>query len=253
MLINVIEVLLLIHLAFTKIKAFDHSLSSIKSNSIGLNRLEDVLYVDNDIIAYNKPPNLLSVPGLYDKDSLASRAVKTFGLDRADKIIVHRLDYHTSGVIIFAKNEFSLRRINEQFRSKNSMVYKKYKAVVKGVPSSLHGEIDLPLGRDEVKLPPYNKVDINGSPSRTTWHVEAVKSNCTLLSLIPHTGRTHQLRIHMAAIGYPILGDYFYAPKEVLDLSPDRLLLHSESLHLFHPRTNKHIGFYAPAIFSKDF
>jgi tRNA pseudouridine32 synthase / 23S rRNA pseudouridine746 synthase len=171
-----------------------------------------LLYADQDIIACNKPPNVLSVPGIYDKDSLASVVASTFKLGNVDKLVVHRLDYHTSGVIVFARNECALRNLHEQFRSKKFSVYKRYRAVVQGaLTESLSGEIDLPIGRDISRGPPYNEVSTtHGKNSITSWNVLSRSFESTTLALFPRTGRTHQLRVHLSSIGHPILGDSFY-------------------------------------------
>ena len=146
--------------------------------------MEQLLYADKDILAYNKPANMLSVPGLHEKDSLATHASKTFALEHTDKIIVHRLDYHTSGVILFARNEFALRNLNEQMRSKAQPVYKRYCAVVSGRLSALAGEIDVPLGRDLQRGSPFNKVNAtDGKSSFTRWNVRGYSKNSTYLFL----------------------------------------------------------------------
>ena len=155
-------------------------------------------------------------------------------------IAVHRLDYHTSGVICFARNTHALKELHRQFRSKRSSVYKRYVAKVSGYTDTLDGEVDLPLGRDQLRGPPFCKVSVNdaGKSSQTKWKVlsRCNTDNSTLVHLFPRTGRTHQLRIHMAAIGHPILGDEFYAPQRVIELSPTRLCLHAECLRITHPR-----------------
>ena len=140
----------------------------------------NLVYSDRDIIAYNKQPNVLSVPGLYDKDSLASQITETFRLPRIDQVIVHRLDFHTSGIIIFARNEFALKNLHEQFRSKQNPVYKRYSAIVQGRMETFGGEIDIPLNRDPDRGSPFNKVDtFNGKPSTTIWNARGYVNNNT--------------------------------------------------------------------------
>jgi tRNA pseudouridine32 synthase/23S rRNA pseudouridine746 synthase len=192
---------------------------------------------------------MLSVPGLKDKDSLATRVAKTFNIARIDQMIIHRLDYATSGVLLFARNEIALRLMHDQFRRKGN-VYKKYVALVSGIPHAISGEIDLPLARDPIRGPPFNQVDpIHGKESLTYWNLRRiVKQNASLIDLTPITGRTHQLRIHLNSVGHPIIGDRFYANKEVAELST-RLCLHAESLAIFHPRSGKPIRFFASCPF----
>lgn len=119
-------------------------------------------------------------------------------------------------------------------------MYKRYIAKIAGYTETLDGVIDLPISRDHNRGPPFCKVSTNdaGKPSHTRWQVlsRCSEENSTLVHLFPVTGRTHQLRVHMAAIGYPILGDEFYAPQEIIDLSPARLCLHAERLRITHPR-----------------
>ena len=163
------------------------------------------------------------------------------------KLAVHRLDYHTSGVICFARNKYALKDLHRQFRSKRSAVYKRYIAKIAGHMETFDGEIDLPINRDHDRGPPFCKVGEGdtGKSSQTRWQVLSChREDCsTLVYLFPTTGRTHQLRIHMAAIGHPILGDEFYAPQDVVNLSPKRLCLHAESLRIIHPRLGHEMEF----------
>ena len=228
---------------------------------------ESLLYADKDIIVYDKPAGLSSVPGLYDNDSLVSRAAKTFHLPKPDKMVVHRLDFATryiavfyaqsklhpisliiySGVMLMARNDFALRELHRQFRQKKE-VRKSYCAIVAGKLDSFEGEIHLPLGRDLRRGPPFNRVDVeNGKNSSTYWNIvfQSMDKSKSFLNLVPMTGRTHQLRIHMASIGNPILGDKFYGSALDIASSPNRLLLHAEKLRIIHPSTGKYIEFQA--------
>lgn len=171
-----------------------------------------LLYADDDILVFDKPAEVQSAPGFRSNVSLASDVQKIFNLPRIDHMIVHRLDYATSGVIMYARNHDALKQLHAQFRRKNTYIYKRYSAIVSGILNSPEGLIDLPLGKDYVN-PPMCRVDtMDGKASLTSYQVDewcAVK-NATKVSLYPITGRTHQLRIHMQAIGHPIVGDLFY-------------------------------------------
>jgi len=175
------------------------------------------------------------------KASLASRIAEEYALDdlQRDQLVVHRLDYATSGVVVFARNVEALAALHTQFRKK--LVYKRYVALVQGTfKESSDGLIDLPLGRDFENVP-LNKVNaLNGKPSTTQWQVAAhdTARNVSLVNLRPITGRTHQLRVHLSAIGHPILGDFFYSDNDVYN-SARRLCLHAEELRILHPRTNQ--------------
>lgn len=210
---------------------------------------ELLLYADDDIIVYDKPPNIQSAPGFRSNHSLASKVADTFKISRIDQMIAHRLDYATSGIIVYARNADALSSLHNQFRYKK--VYKRYSAIVNGYLQHFEGEINLPLGKDIERGPPLNTVDINGKHSLTYWklHERCAKRNMSHVHLYPQTGRTHQLRLHMASIGHPILGDLFYAPKDVYHLAP-RLLLHAEELRIYHPRTNIPMKFEAIPSFS---
>jgi tRNA pseudouridine32 synthase / 23S rRNA pseudouridine746 synthase len=212
---------------------------------------EQVIYVDKDIIVVDKPTFTQTAPGFRELDSLATRIADQFTIPRIDKMIVHRLDYATSGVLIFARSEAALSDLHEQFRHK-SKVYKRYSAIVKGTIRDFEGYVDLPLGKDPIRGPPLCRVDPEkGKQSVTLWNVHATGGGNTHMHLRPMTGRTHQLRIHMASLGHPIIGDLFYAPKEVYRESK-RLLLHAEELRIVHPRTREPMRFVAPCPFSLD-
>lgn len=217
-----------------------------------------VLHFDSDIIVIDKPYDRLSVPGVAGHDSAASVVASTFGHQRTDQMVVHRLDYATSGILMFARNPRTLQHLHEQFRS-SSLVEKIYHAVVAGRVQSSDGEVDLPLGRDDERGSPYYKVDqFHGKHSLTHWRCLARTTTSSMMELIPITGRsvllhnvatstivtlkihepfdrTHQLRLHMEAIGHAIVGDRFYAPDDVANMS-HRLLLHAKSLRIVHPR-----------------
>ena len=171
---------------------------------------ETLLYADEDILVYNKPENCQTAPGYVSRNSLACNVARDFKLERVDQMIAHRLDHGTSGVVVFARNVNALRSLHEQFR--HNWIHKRYVARVHGLLPSLEGEIRLPIQR-HIQSRPRVRIHPDGKYAHTEWHVLQVdrsegKESC-IVSLRPFTGRTHQLRIHLASIGHPILGDFF--------------------------------------------
>lgn len=197
----------------------------------------DLIYEDESIIVVNKPAKLLSVPGRgADKvDSLATRVQQEF----PDALIVHRLDMSTSGLILLARGEEMQRCLSKLFREHEIKKY--YVAVVAGCMESAVGEVDLPLISDWPNRP-RQKVDFAiGKRSLTRYRLLAhdVCTNTSRVELEPVTGRTHQLRVHMAAIGHPILGDTLYG--EGANGGAERLLLHARALSFAHPRSEERL------------
>ena len=176
----------------------------------------------------NKPAGLLSVPGRgADKlDSLATRAQQKF----PEALIVHRLDMCTSGLLVFARGAEMQRRLSMLFRERG--IKKSYMAVVAGRIKPAVGEINLPLISDWPNRP-LQKVDFDiGKPSRTRYRLLEcdAATDTSRVALEPITGRTHQLRVHLAAIGHPILGDALYGGRKA-----ERVMLHACSLSFAHP------------------
>ena len=195
-----------------------------------------VIWADAALIAIDKPAGLLAVPGRGDnKQDCLSRRVQSHWPDAQ---VVHRLDMATSGLMLFARGAAMQRRLSKTFAARQ--VKKDYVAVVAGrVPASC-GRIELPLAADWPNRP-LQKVDpINGKVSLTEWQMLAydASADSSRLALQPHTGRTHQLRVHLAAIGHPILGDALYASDVVRDRAL-RLLLHARALQLAHPASGE--------------
>lgn len=188
-----------------------------------------VLHHDRDLVVIDKPSGLLSVPGRdpAHHDSALRRLQARFGAVYA----VHRLDLDTSGVLAFATRRKAERALQQQFRDRG--VRKRYDAWVWGEMADEQGEITLPLSR--VAGAPRSVVDHQaGRRAHTRWRVTARAPGATRLALTPETGRSHQLRVHLAASGHPILGDRFYAPPEAKGAAP-RLQLHAEWLAFRHP------------------
>ncbi len=205
--------------------------------------LPAVLHSDTDLLVVDKPSGLLSVPGkgAHLADCVLSRLQAAF----PGVLLVHRLDRDTSGVMVFARNKAAQRHLGLQFERRH--LTKTYIAVVFGhlVPDS--GLIDLPLIVDWPNRP-RQKVDLeHGRPALTGWRVLARSPEATRVELAPETGRSHQLRVHMAELGHPILGDPLYGRKDAPQAS--RLMLHAESLTLRHPDGGALMLFRAPCPF----
>lgn len=202
-----------------------------------------VLHHDRDLLVVDKPSGLLSVPGREHPDCARTRVCPP-GTVLHD---VHRLDLDTSGVLLFATRKKALRHLMAQFRDRT--VQKTYLAWVHGEIGVDHGIFDDPLSR--VPGRPRSVVDPVGKPARTRFHVEHRAAGATLVRLHPETGRSHQLRVHLAHAGHPILGDRFYAPPEVVAQAP-RLLLHAHQLTVDHPWSGDRLPLTAPAPFSLE-
>lgn len=204
-----------------------------------------ILYQDEHIMVVNKPSGLLSVPGRLEehKDSVMTRIQRDF--PQADS--VHRLDMATSGVIVVALTKAAERELKRQFREREPA--KQYVARVWGHPAAEKGMIDLPLICDWPNRPKQMVSVELGKPAQTEYQVLAYDAdNSARVQLKPITGRSHQLRVHLLALGHPILGDRFYAHPEALAMAP-RLQLHAESLTITHPAFGNSMTFRQPADF----
>ncbi|WP_025820514.1 bifunctional tRNA pseudouridine(32) synthase/23S rRNA pseudouridine(746) synthase RluA [Shewanella marina] len=198
----------------------------------------DIIYQDKDIVVVNKPSGLLSVPGRdpAHSDSIFNRVLA----DYPNAQIVHRLDMATSGIIVVALRRSAERELKRQFRDRET--HKTYYARVAGYVKEACGSVDLPLICDWPNRP-KQKVDHKiGKPSLTHYEVISKGKRSTLVKLTPITGRSHQLRVHMMALGHPILGDGFYADPLAKRLAP-RLLLHAAELTIKHPYSNELMTF----------
>lgn len=222
-----------------------------------------VLYADAALLVLDKPAGLLSVPGrgLDKQDCLSARVQQHY----PDALIVHRLDMATSGLIVMARGTAAQRTLSQAFASRS--VSKRYVAVVDGQlasPGPAPGVIDLPIIVDWTRRPLRIIDHERGQPSLTRWRVlldgsrrcglsedsdshplpnpDTAASSTTRLELEPVTGRSHQLRVHLQAIGHPILGDQLYASPAV-QARASRLLLHACALTLPHPVTGQALRF----------
>jgi tRNA pseudouridine32 synthase/23S rRNA pseudouridine746 synthase len=198
------------------------------------------LYADDHLLVAVKPEGLLSVPGRGpDKqDCLSARVQARY----PDALIVHRLDMATSGLLLFARGAEMQRRLSIAFQRRE--VDKRYIAVCAGKLEPAQGEIDLPLAPDWPNRP-LQRVDLEkGKHSLTRYCLLSVESQNSRVELEPVTGRSHQLRLHLASIGHPILGDALYGVAS----SAPRLLLHACALSFTHPYRGESLAFeHAPA------
>ena len=201
----------------------------------------EIIYSDNSLLIINKPAGLLAVPGrgLDKQDCLVSRIYSQF----PDALVVHRLDMATSGLMVFARGPEMQRHLSLMFSSKT--IKKHYVAVVTGKLEHDSGEVNLPILADWPNRP-LSKIDLaSGKPSLTRYRQLSFSNNASRVELEPVTGRTHQLRLHMSAIGHPILGDILYGNAH----SASRLLLHACALEFFHPLTNTQLNFVCDPLF----
>ncbi|MBC7719165.1 MAG: RluA family pseudouridine synthase [Chitinophagaceae bacterium] len=220
----------------------------------------NVIHVDPHLLVLNKPAGLLCVPGRGEdkQDCLSAWAQHRY----PDALVVHRLDMGTSGLVLMARSAVMQRALSQLFEQRS--VQKRYVAIVQGQLNSTDTRIDTGEKVDEegwrlIDLPialdwpnrPLRRIDaVLGKPSQTRWKLISFDSvtQTSRLELAPITGRSHQLRVHLQALGHPILGDALYAPAEVQAKAP-RLLLHASALSFVHPATGEQATFDCLAAF----
>ena len=224
----------------------------------------EIIFEDDDIVIVNKPANFLAIPDRYiaEKPNLVDFLKKRY----EEIFVVHRLDKETSGIICYAKNADSHRHLNKQFEDRT--VEKIYKVLVEGKVHEPTGIIDKPIARHGT-IAGKMKINANGKPSVTHYEVEKHIGNYTLVQANIKTGRTHQIRVHFAAIGYPLMIDGMYGRQDAFYLSSikqkkfnigkdqeerplmSRTTLHSWKLTLDHPVSGEKMSFESPL--PKDF
>lgn len=207
----------------------------------------DILYEDDDLIVLNKPAGLVVHPGAgnathtlvnalkYHADSVSTRG----GIVRAG--IVHRLDKDTSGLMVIAKNDWTHERLSRQFKDRS--VHKVYTVLVKGVVQHDAGKCDVAIGRGRVFRTKQIVRPVDGKEAFTEFRVLQRFQKASLLEVKIHTGRTHQIRVHMAHLGFPVFGDRVYGYASPLI---NRQCLHASFLEFYHPRAKKRMQFSAP-------
>ncbi|MEF1255823.1 MULTISPECIES: bifunctional tRNA pseudouridine(32) synthase/23S rRNA pseudouridine(746) synthase RluA [unclassified Vibrio] len=204
----------------------------------------EIVFEDEHILAVNKPSGLLSVPGRAAEhyDSMWSRLMENY----PDVQVVHRLDMDTSGLMVFAKHKHAERALKKQFQYR--LTHKVYYARVWGHVEQQEGVLDFPLICDWPNRPRQKVCYQDGKPSKTIFQVVKREEKTTIVRLLPVTGRSHQLRVHMQALGHPIVGDEFYAEQEAYEYS-NRLELHAAELSFYHPRSEWLRSIFVPCDF----
>jgi 23S rRNA pseudouridine1911/1915/1917 synthase len=219
----------------------------------------DVIFEDKHLLAVNKPAGMVVHPGAATGEDtlvhalLAHCAGTLSGIGGVERPgIVHRLDRETTGIIIVAKNDKAHRGLAEQFSERT--LHKEYLALVSGAPTLLSGSIKKAIGRNQQHRHKMTVIDADdeerhGKDAHTDWQVvEKFGSVATLVRCLIHTGRTHQIRVHMKSMGHVILGDsvYGWKPDSRLTKQPQRVMLHAEHLVVQHPVTKKTLDLRAP-------
>ncbi|MDO5705524.1 MAG: pseudouridine synthase [Paracoccus sp. (in: a-proteobacteria)] len=205
--------------------------------------LPEVIHADHEILLVNKPSGILSVPGRgEDKaDCVIERLRGPF----PTVLLVHRLDLDTSGVMVFALTRHAQSHLAREFQERRTK--KTYVARLHGRLVPKTGTVDLPLIVDWPNRPRQKVCHETGRPAQTDWRVIRADDAETRVRLFPVTGRSHQLRVHMASLGHPILGDPLYATGAAAD--HPRLMLHAETLRIKHPDSGVMTSFSAPVPF----
>ncbi|MBL0699651.1 MAG: RluA family pseudouridine synthase [Desulfosarcina sp.] len=213
----------------------------------------DILFEDIDIIVVNKPPGLVvhPAPGHYTGTLVNGLLYHCPDLvDTGEQFrpgIVHRIDKDTSGLLVIAKNRQAHNRLADQFKSRT--IKKNYLALVHGKMESQHGRISLPIGRHPVQRKKMSTISRKSREAVTLWKVKEFFENATLIEINLKTGRTHQIRVHTAALGHPVLGDQIYGGKKREKLVEEKIfrqMLHAWRLEFLHPIKGNRFFFEAP-------
>ncbi|HEX2101815.1 MAG TPA: RluA family pseudouridine synthase [Candidatus Synoicihabitans sp.] len=213
----------------------------------------DVLFEDKHLLVVNKAAGMVVHPGAGTGEDtlvhalLAHCAGELSGVGGVERPgIVHRLDRETTGLIVVAKTDAAHRGLSEQFAERH--LHKEYLAIVSGVPRLLSGTIDRSISRHPTHRHRMTTGE-GGKPARTDWKIEeAFARHAALLRCHIHTGRTHQIRVHLKSLGHPLLGDstYGWKPDAKLATQPPRVMLHAERLDFLHPVTAREMRLRAP-------
>lgn len=223
-----------------------------------------ILFEDDELVVVNKPPGILSIPDRYRPEKFNLKA--HLGQKRSDVRVVHRLDKNTSGVICFAKTETAHKALSLQFEARTAE--KKYLALVEGIVYRAEGIVDSPIATDSHKQGRMI-ISSKGKASHTEYRILEAFKHYSLLEVVIKTGRTHQIRVHLASIGHPLAADALYGNRDAVFLSQikgrkyrrgknqeekpliSRTCLHAGYLAIVHPGSGQKINFEAPL--PKDF
>ncbi len=205
---------------------------------------EEVLvrFADDDLLVVEKPAGLLTVPGRFVKDCVLQRV----RFDYPDVVVLHRLDLDTSGLLVMSQSKHATSELNRQFRERE--ISKEYLATVFGEVEKVKGEIGFALRPDPNDRPRQVVDEQEGKPALTRYELLQIVDGNSELLLMPVTGRSHQLRIHLASIGHPILGCDLYAHEDAF-AAADRLMLHASRLSFTHPSSGERMSFASEAPF----
>lgn len=213
----------------------------------------EIIYEDASLLVVNKAPGMITHPGNGTGENTLVHALLHYCGGQLSTVgapdrpgIVHRLDKETSGLIIVAKNDTAHHKLAAAFSERRT--YKRYTALVMGIPKISRGLIKEPIGRHPVMRTRMAVVH-NGKSAHTDWQVEArFAQKAARISCIIHTGRTHQIRVHMSALHFPLLGDttYGFKPGRLPGIKIPRVMLHSTELRIQHPERDELMTFLAP-------
>lgn len=198
------------------------------------------IHCDETLVIADKPSGLLSVPGRGPEKAICANSV--LSQRHGPVLTVHRLDMDTSGVMVFARTKEAQRALSRQFELRR--VRKTYEALVQGQMAQDSGTIDLAIAKHSLDRP-LRQLDPNGQTAITHWQVLQREAELTRVRLTPETGRSHQLRLHLASLAHPILGDVFYGDPA----SHSRLCLHAQTLGLQHPASKENVVYSTPTPF----
>lgn len=213
----------------------------------------EVIYEDDSLVVINKAPGMITHPGSGTGNDTLVHALLHHCGDQLSSVgaperpgIVHRLDKETSGLIVVAKTDAAHHKLAASFSERRT--YKRYTALVMGIPKIGSGSIKEPIGRHPMMRTRMAVVP-HGKPAHTDWSVEKRYGTiATRMSCVIHTGRTHQIRVHMSALNFPLLGDSTYGFKgnRLKGIDVPRVMLHSTELHIQHPERDELMEFVAP-------
>ncbi|NBB80815.1 MAG: RluA family pseudouridine synthase [Verrucomicrobia bacterium] len=213
----------------------------------------EIIHEDASLLVVNKAPGMITHPGNGTGDNTLVHALLHHCGDQLSSVgapdrpgIVHRLDKETSGLIIVAKNDAAHHKLAAAFSERKT--FKRYSALVMGIPKVSRGTIQEPIGRHPV-MRTRMAVVTNGKPAHTDWQVEArLAQKAARISCIIQTGRTHQIRVHMSALRFPLLGDttYGFKPGRLPEINVPRVMLHATELRIQHPERDEMMTFLAP-------